>query len=105
MTRDLTDHVRERDEAAGEHRPVTDKEAASIEAVLDEFVDIGVGNMEIPGCSNDTARRLLRDRDVAMEMIKEAADIAEMVEADYEEAYDFRVKARALIAAVKEEEE
>ena len=31
----------------------------NIENVLDETVDIGVGEMEIPGCSNDTARSLI----------------------------------------------
>ncbi len=31
----------------------------NIGMVLDETVDIGVGEMEIPGCSNDTARSLI----------------------------------------------
>ncbi|MCB7128014.1 MAG: hypothetical protein J3T61_00545 [Candidatus Brocadiales bacterium] len=80
-----------------EHRYVTDAEAKIWEESYESLVGRDSGGRW-------RVMRLLADRAVAMEMIKEAADIAEMVEADYEEAYDFRVKARALIAAVKGEE-
>jgi len=59
MSRDLTDHVRERDEAEGEHKPITDAEAKEILGKVDAFR------------AKSDILRLLYDRDVAMEIIDE----------------------------------
>jgi len=47
----------------------------NIEMVLDETVDIGVGEMEIPGCSNDTARSLIK---LVRQTLKFTASLSEV---------------------------
>ena len=102
MTKDLTDHVRERDEAEGEHKPVTDAEAKEIERRASNTTPYWV-EYEI--------RRLLADRDVAMEIIDELAKhtgcyyswSTEHETCAGEDKMCVSCKARAFIAAVKGE--
>ncbi|KKN08329.1 hypothetical protein LCGC14_1057920 [marine sediment metagenome] len=84
MSRDLTDHVRERDEAEGEHKLVTDAAAKRWKG----YAAIG-----------DDMLRLLADREAMLEMIEELSEI----HTDHDGDFATILKARALIAAVKGE--
>ncbi|KKM06607.1 hypothetical protein LCGC14_1742310 [marine sediment metagenome] len=122
MTKDLTDHVREKDEAEGPsmtHKPITDREAKELQEFCDKvergkvgqggspLYDIAyVASQHLRGKATTIIPRLLEDRAVAMGMI-------ECYERDCKVCYvihetTFRCgncdKARALLAAVRGEE-
>ena len=109
MSRDLTDHVRERDEAEGEHKPVTNNEAENARHSIIQQMQEYEGSQRVPCDYIDFSMlgwqlRLLRDRAVAMEIIGAFAMLA--CRANDPVACDgldhcMPCQARALIAAVK----
>ena len=76
-----------------EHRYVTDAEA---KAALDKLPSEPTASLLV------LLKRLLADRDVAMEMIEELMEIThDLTEEDGDDVQIVNLKARALIAAVK----
>ena len=112
MSRDLTDHVREKDEAEGPlHKPVTDEEAKEMliyhETPLPVYLGLGTKEWIWPG--REDTKRLLADRTVAMEMIEgliHGCTCCWWDDCDcgcWDDCITHNGKARALVAAVKGE--
>ena len=107
MSRDLTDHVRERDESEGPPmKPITDAQAKKMFAIARkrEYDGKVTEHMPLEACAG-TVLRLLADRTVAMEIIKEARHLLLSVKSDNPDIQrrinKIFKKAHALIAAAK----
>ncbi len=110
MRKDLTDYVREKDESEGPPmKPVTDAEAEELRdeyaKLFERFDSTFQADLRMTG----PVMRLLRDREVAMEVIDELKNcLLELhpMRPDEEcHIYQAYKEARALIAAVRREEE